>query len=99
MWVKSLTRKSEARARGPRRYRMAYGHDKYIDARRYGYGSRYFNPCCDPNCQAAEWTALGVYRVGVLALRYIEAEEEVTIDYGFKSHIATCLCTKCERKF
>lgn len=48
---------------------------------REGNFTRFINHSCAPNCQFQKFVWLGVERV-ILVSRGIEAEREITVDYG-----------------
>lgn len=53
-------------------------NNEVIDGSRNGNTARWINHSCDPNCEAIEEDG----RMFIDALRYIEAREEITIDYN-----------------
>lgn len=53
-------------------------NNEVIDGGRNGNTARWINHSCEPNCEAAEEDG----RLFIDALRYIEAGEEITIDYN-----------------
>lgn len=68
--------------------------DFTIDATFKGNSSRFLNHSCDPNCKLEKWQVDGETRVGVFALRSIEAGEPLTYDYRFENFgpIDKCHC-------
>jgi len=56
-----------------------------IDGYRVANEGRFVNHSCEPNCEMQKWSVNGVYRVGLFALRDIEAKEELSYDYNFDS--------------
>lgn len=47
--------------------------DRIIDAGPKGNVSRFMNHSCDPNCETQKWTVNGDTRVGLFAIKDIEA--------------------------
>ncbi|KAE9110343.1 hypothetical protein PF005_g8594 [Phytophthora fragariae] len=93
-------REKESRAiRKECKYMMGYGVGGYIDAEYCGNAARFFNHSCDPNCSAEEWTVSGFYRIGIMALKAIQAGEEITFSYGPNYHFRTCMCSQCRNCF
>jgi len=64
-----------------RLYILKLSNDIYLDARTKGSLARYMNHSCDPNCLVERWTVKGILRAAVIALRDIEAGEELCFDY------------------
>jgi len=66
-------------------YMMELSSEKVIDARHKANISRLINSSCEPNCEAQKCVdaATGEVRVGIFAVRDIEAGEEVTYNYNF----------------
>lgn len=57
--------------------------------------SLYADHSCAPNCETQKWTVNGDTRIGLFALRDIEAGEELTFNYNLASDGETrkaCLC-------
>jgi hypothetical protein len=77
------------------RYLFDIGKDKVIDGAPRWNKARYINHSCVPNCEPE----LHKGRVFILAVRDIEAGEELAYDYGkeyFDEWIgANCRCPKC----
>lgn len=65
-----------------------------IDGYRCGSVARLINHSCDPNCEMQKWWVNGQYRMGVFALRDIEAGEELSYNYKFHAFNTpqACLC-------
>ncbi|KAG3246341.1 hypothetical protein PI124_g8933 [Phytophthora idaei] len=78
-------------------YLMVYGPNKYIDAKKFGNDSRFFNHSSAPNCRAEEWTVTGIYRIGIFAIQNIEPGEEITFNYGRDYAIEQRACKQCVR--
>lgn len=76
-------------------YLRQYGLESYIDAQHTGNISRFINHSCKPNSRAEEWSVYGVFRVGIFAIRNINAGEEIAFDYGPEYNINNCLCESC----
>ncbi|ORY06266.1 SET domain-containing protein [Neocallimastix californiae] len=66
-------------------YFIHYESGKVIDACQKGSVARFANHSCDPNCSMERWVVNGEIRVGLFALRNIEASEELLYDYNFHS--------------
>lgn len=76
-------------------YLMEISKDAVIDARYRSNSARFLNHSCEPNCETQKWNVNGCIRVGIFALRDIEAGEELTMDYQFCHFGETaeqCLC-------
>lgn len=67
-----------------RLYILGLGNGVYLDARKQGGIARFINHSCDPNCQMERWTVNGVLRAAVVALRDIDAMEELSFDYKWE---------------
>ena len=52
-----------------------------IDSGRAGNLSRFINHSCNPKCETQTWEVNGDLRIGIFAVRGIEAGEELTFDY------------------
>ena len=59
--------------------------DRYVDGRNYGSMMRFVNHSCSPNCTTEKWSINGETRIAVVALRDIQAHEEITFDYQWKA--------------
>ena len=68
----------------------------YVDARRYGNVSRFFNHSCAPSTTASLWKVGNEPRVGLFALRNINVDEELTFSYGDAFRFSECRCSKCK---
>ncbi|CAF0820512.1 unnamed protein product [Rotaria sp. Silwood1] len=78
-------------------YFLVLDKDRVIDAGPRGNLSRFANHSCDPNLRTEKWNITGDLRVGLFAIRDIEAGEELTFEYGVESEfrgdtIFHCLC-------
>jgi len=78
-------------------YFLVLDKDRVIDAGPKGNLSRFANHSCDPNLRTEKWNISGDLRVGLFAVRNIEAGEELTFEYGVESEfrgdtIFHCLC-------
>ena len=66
------------------KFGLSKKHD--VDASQYGNEARYINRSCDPNAICYLWyLAEGLEVIGIYALRDIQAETEISIDYGWDS--------------
>uniref|UniRef100_A0AC34R7N9 Histone-lysine N-methyltransferase n=1 Tax=Panagrolaimus sp. JU765 TaxID=591449 RepID=A0AC34R7N9_9BILA len=67
-----------------------------IDAAKKGNLSRFMNHSCQPNCVMQRWNVNGQHRIGIFALKKIEAGVELTYDYSMHVYIPNeqikCLC-------
>ena len=57
--------------------------------------ARFMNHSCDPNCITQKWTVNGDTRVGLFAIKDIDANSELTFNYQFETVGDTkksCLC-------
>jgi len=83
---------AEARRRGRRRILRICGIDDRwsLDGSRGGNGTHYINHSCSPN----SFTRMLYGHLIFFALRDIEPDEEITIDYGETLHPDTkkCIC-------
>lgn len=70
----------------PHFYMMELGPNQVIDARKKGNLARLINSSCEPNCVTQKWTDAATHevRIGIFAMRNIEAGEELTYDYMFQ---------------
>jgi hypothetical protein len=66
-------------------YFIHFESGKVIDAYQKGSIARFANHSCNPNCSMERWTVNDETRVGLFALRNIEAGEELLYDYNFHS--------------
>ena len=76
-------------------YYLQLGPDHYVDARNIASLSRFFNHSCDPNCTTEKWSVNGEIRIGILTLRDVSIDEELTFDYQWKtlgSRSTRCFC-------
>ena len=67
-------------------YFMTLSSSETIDATIRGGVGRFLNHSCDPNCETQKWMVKGELCIGVFALREIQPEEEITIDYKFERY-------------
>ncbi|XP_062897918.1 histone-lysine N-methyltransferase ASH1L isoform X1 [Mobula hypostoma] len=72
-----------------------------IDSYRMGNEARFINHSCSPNCEMQKWSVNGVYRIGLFALKDVNAGTELTYDYNFhafnleKQQLCKCGAEKC----
>ncbi|KAK3282877.1 hypothetical protein CYMTET_9413 [Cymbomonas tetramitiformis] len=66
-------------------YLMEISPNVVVDARNKSNYSRFINSSCQPNCETQKWrdAATNETRVGIFAIKDIQAGEEVTYDYCF----------------
>ncbi|ESN96186.1 hypothetical protein HELRODRAFT_107348, partial [Helobdella robusta] len=64
-------------------YMLTLDKNRIIDAGPKGNNSRFMNHSCQPNCETQKWNVNGDVRVGLFAMRFIEAGEELTFNYNF----------------
>jgi hypothetical protein len=94
-YIGPILTKEEADETGGR-YLMTIDDEYFIDGSPRSNTARYINHSCRPNAKAYR---TGV-RVWIWSIRAIEADEEITMDYGkkyFDDFIksAGCKCEKC----
>jgi histone-lysine N-methyltransferase SETD2 len=53
-----------------------------VDATEKGGFSRFINHSCMPNCRMEKWQVGKKYRLGLVAMRDIVVDEELTYDYA-----------------
>ncbi|KAL3865188.1 hypothetical protein ACJMK2_006804 [Sinanodonta woodiana] len=64
-------------------YMLALDKYRVIDARFKGNLSRFINHSCDPNLVTQKWHVNGEDRIGLFALKDIQAGSELTFNYNF----------------
>ncbi|KAK3610447.1 hypothetical protein CHS0354_016625 [Potamilus streckersoni] len=64
-------------------YLLALDKYRVIDARFKGNLSRFINHSCDPNLVTQKWHVNGDIRIGLFALKDIQAGSELTFNYNF----------------
>ena len=64
-------------------YLFRLDKDYIIDATFYGSKARYINHSCDPNLRSEYLNVNGSTHITFVAIRHIQAEEELTFDYNF----------------
>ncbi len=76
-------------------YAIDVGNGFVIDAARYGNYARYINHSCQPNTMAEKWNFDKTPTIRIVAMRDLQAYEEVSFDYRLSKmadlHF-TCLC-------
>lgn len=79
-------------------YGMQLDKSYVIDATRKGNEARFINHSCHPNCWTEHWIVNGLPRMVIIAIRNIEAKEELSFDYklNITKSFKTCFCDKCE---
>jgi hypothetical protein len=91
--IKYVGRVTKAAATGAYVLRLAPNH--YVDARGYGL-HQFINHSCNPNCKLEQWTdAMGIERVSIVTQHTIDANEELTTDYGADRETFHCQCPAC----
>ncbi|XP_058804908.1 histone-lysine N-methyltransferase NSD2-like isoform X2 [Phymastichus coffea] len=76
-------------------YFLTIDNNRMIDAEPKGNLSRFMNHSCLPNSETQKWTVNGDTRIGLFALRDIQAGEELTFNYNLSCDGETrkpCLC-------
>jgi len=75
-------------------YLFTLDSEHIIDATFYGNKARYINHSCDPNLKSDKLVINGETHIIFIALRHIEAGEELTFDYQFdyESEKIPCFC-------
>lgn len=84
-------------------YGMETGNKFIIDSTTYGNQARFINHSCQPNAIAQKWVLNKSPRIIIIASSDIQANEEITINYGKAGAWNTsfqCLCQskKCQNK-
>ncbi|XP_077293329.1 nuclear receptor binding SET domain protein [Arctopsyche grandis] len=88
-----MTRRQEMRDENY--YFLTLDKDRMIDAGPKGNVARFMNHSCEPNCETQKWTVNGDTRVGLFALKDVEAGSEVTFNYNLAcagDDKKKCLC-------
>ncbi|KAL5112058.1 Histone-lysine N-methyltransferase H3 lysine-36 specific [Taenia crassiceps] len=65
----------------PSTHLLRFTSNLVIDASRVGNEARFVNHSCEPNAMCRVYNVDGTLRLGLFAMRYLEEQEEVTIDY------------------
>ena len=81
-------------------YIMELDQGYFVDGKHRGNDSRFINHSCDPNCELQRWIVKGRMRIGIFAIRDIEANEALSYDYqfdtketdAFKCHCGSANC-------
>ena len=76
-------------------YGMETGTGYVIDATKYGNCARFVNHACEPNTRAEKWFINKIPKVILISNRTLQANEEITIDYGVAATTNpsfNCLC-------
>ncbi|KAF0900211.1 hypothetical protein E2562_028693 [Oryza meyeriana var. granulata] len=85
-------RLEDMRKRGDKNFYMCkVKKDFVIDATFKGNDCRFFNHCCEPNCQLQKWQVNGKTRLGVFASTAIEVGAPLTYDYRLRIVLYTVL--------
>lgn len=76
-------------------YIMWLDNGIFVDGKLKGNDSRYINHSCDPNCELQRWVVNGLMRIGIFAIRDIQAGEPFSYDYQFDTNeddVFKCFC-------
>ncbi|KAI9672297.1 MAG: histone methyltransferase set2 [Alyxoria varia] len=76
-------------------YFMSLNQGEFIDATKKGNLGRFCNHSCNPNCEVVKWIVGDRLRMGIFALRMVEAGEELTFNYNVDRYGADaqkCFC-------
>ncbi|KAI0180307.1 hypothetical protein GGR52DRAFT_237849 [Hypoxylon sp. FL1284] len=76
-------------------YFMSLTKNEFVDATRKGNLGRFCNHSCNPNCYVDKWVVGSKLRMGIFALRNIEAGEELVFNYNVDRYGADpqpCYC-------
>ena len=76
-------------------YFMSLNQGEFIDATKKGNLGRFCNHSCNPNCEVVKWIVGDRLRMGIFALRPLEAGEELTFNYNVDRYGADaqkCFC-------
>lgn len=79
--TEEANRRATIQAEENRTYLFTLNAEYVIDATEYGNRVRFANHSLTPNCFAKILMVNGDHRIGIFALRFIEAGEELTINY------------------
>lgn len=91
-YVGEIITNEEVKRRNYPAYTMDLEGDLYIDAVRAGNLSRFINHHCDViNCEPRRFWCGTTYRIGIVAIRNIEAGEEILFKYSNDLPF-TCVC-------
>ncbi|KAM0748784.1 SET domain-containing protein [Meredithblackwellia eburnea MCA 4105] len=71
-------------------YFLDYDGDEVVDAGQRGTSSRYINHSCGPNVNVVRWSLSDIdeYQIGIFAKHDIEANTELSYDYGWQDFSA-----------
>ncbi|KAH6977754.1 hypothetical protein EDB80DRAFT_826483, partial [Ilyonectria destructans] len=70
---------------------MSLKNGEFIDGTKKANISRFCNHSCYPNCYVDQWVVGDKVRMGIFAMRKIQAGEELTFDYNMDSN-QPCYC-------
>ncbi|EFZ00916.1 histone H3 lysine 36 (K36) methyltransferase [Metarhizium robertsii ARSEF 23] len=76
-------------------YFMSLSKSEFVDATRKGNLGRFCNHSCNPNCYVDKWVVGDKLRMGIFALRKIQAGEELVFNYNVDRYGAEpqpCYC-------
>ncbi|KAL5962715.1 Histone-lysine N-methyltransferase NSD3 [Taenia solium] len=84
----------------PSTHLIRFTSNLVIDASQVGNEARFVNHSCEPNAMCRVYNVDGTLRLGLFATRYLEEQEEVTIDYRqaqlldccFINAVNVCVC-------
>ena len=76
-------------------YYMVMDNRRVIDAGDKGNVARFMNHSCNPNCESQKWTVNGDIRIGLFALKDVQAGTELNFNYqleAFGESKTPCMC-------
>lgn len=76
-------------------YFMSLAKNEFVDATKKGNLGRFCNHSCNPNCYVDKWVVGDKLRMGIFALRRIQAGEELVFNYNVDRYGADpqpCYC-------
>ncbi|KAI6778826.1 Histone-lysine N-methyltransferase [Emericellopsis cladophorae] len=76
-------------------YFMSLSKSEFVDATKKGNLGRFCNHSCNPNCYVDKWVVGDKLRMGIFALKRIQAGEELVFNYNVDRYGATpqvCYC-------
>lgn len=79
--IEESDRRAKVYDKTNRTYMFTLNAEYVIDATKYGSKIRFINFLHQPNCSAKVLVVNGDHRIGIYARRFIEAGEELTLNY------------------
>lgn len=78
-------------------YFMSLNKNEFVDATKKGNLGRFCNHSCNPNCYVDKWVVGDKLRMGIFALRNVQAGEELVFNYNVDRYGADpqpCYCAE-----